>query len=95
MISKGINILKPGYSATENPVFIPILASSLRRDEEIVVCGLALDYCVGSTALGIADYGFENIIVPGNATRGISQETTDLVLRKFKEYGVRYVDRTD
>ncbi len=90
VISKGTNILKPGYSATENPAFIPILTSSLRLDKKIVVCGLALDYCVGLTALGIADHGFENVTVPGNATKGINLKTINLMLLKLEKHGVKY-----
>jgi nicotinamidase/pyrazinamidase len=92
VISKGMDDKKDGYSAVENPHFIPLLRNASVYDaDEIVVCGLALDRCVGSTVLDIAEFGFENIIVPSGATRGLDKELVAKTLESFKEYGVHYV----
>lgn len=40
---------------------------------EIVVCGLALDFCVGNTALDAAREGFK-VTVIDETTKGVSVE---------------------
>ena len=39
--------------------------------KEVVVCGLAFDFCVGSTALDAKKYGFDVTIVK-EATKSVS-----------------------
>ena len=41
---------------------------------EVYVCGLAFDFCVGSTALDAQKYGFSTYVVK-EGTKPVSQET--------------------
>lgn len=50
--------------------------------------GLALDYCVGKTALDLKIQDGLAVTVVLDATRGISQETTDAMLAQFDAVGV-------
>jgi nicotinamidase/pyrazinamidase len=61
-------------------------------DCEIDFCGLALDYCVGTTAKQAVEVGFRaNIVL--DATRAIRQNMRELltVLREFRNEGVELI----
>lgn len=49
--------------------------------------GLALDYCVGNTALDAKRAGFE-VSVISECTRGVAADTSRKMLEAFKENGV-------
>lgn len=58
--------------------------------KEVYVCGLAFDYCVGSTALDSKKYGFETYIVT-EGTKPVSKETAEIMEEKLKQNGVHLI----
>ena len=54
--------------------------------EHVVICGLALDYCVAATALDARDYGYRTDVVP-EACRGIAADPGS-ALEKLEKQGV-------
>ena len=75
------------------------LAEALRSRgvRNVVVCGLALEYCVLSTALGAADARFDSVVVVLEASRAIDAASArasprglaDAAEAKFRDTGVR------
>jgi nicotinamidase/pyrazinamidase len=75
------------------------LAEALRSRgvREVVVCGLALEYCVLSTALGAADARFDSVVVVLEASRAFDAASArasprglaDAAEAKFRDTGVR------
>lgn len=57
---KGLNHLSQGYSGFEETKLTEFLRS--RKIDEVVVCGLALDYCVANTALDAVKEGFKTSV---------------------------------
>lgn len=58
--------------------------------KEVYVCGLAFDYCVGSTALDAQKYGFDTYVIQ-EATRPVTKETADIMERKLIQNNVKLV----
>ncbi len=54
--------------------------------EHVVLCGLALDYCVTATALDAVQCGYRTDVVP-EACRGIESDPND-ALKKLEKQGV-------
>jgi nicotinamidase-related amidase len=57
----------------------------------VYVVGLAYDYCVGWTAVDAKKNGFETYVVK-DLSRGISEETTKEMERRFEELGIYLVN---
>jgi len=57
----------------------------------VIVGGLATDYCVANTAKQLASAGFE-VIVNLKACRGIGKETIDKACEEMKQMGITIVD---
>jgi nicotinamidase/pyrazinamidase len=55
----------------------------------VVLGGLALDYCVGKTALDLRAKLDLDVIVAIDATGGIADESVHAMLDKFVKYGIR------
>ncbi|KAL6047719.1 Nicotinamidase [Balamuthia mandrillaris] len=91
VIPKGTDKMKDNYSAFwDNEKQVPSgLEQKLKTAgvRKVYVCGLALDYCVGSTAIDAAEAGFECYVIQ-DATRGISEETIRKEYDLFKAKGV-------
>jgi nicotinamidase/pyrazinamidase len=51
---------------------------------QVVICGLATDYCVKSTAIDSAKFGF-NTYVLESASRGVSEETINTSIKLMKD----------
>ena len=68
------------------------LADFLRSKDvnEVVVVGLALDYCVRDTALDAVKEGFKTIVLE-DATRAINPDIT-ATIKKFQENNIQFVD---
>jgi nicotinamidase/pyrazinamidase len=62
--------------------------------KEVVLVGLALDYCVGWSALDAASYGFVTTVVL-DATRGIAPDSIEQMLQQLATAGVRVVPSRD
>lgn len=89
-IIKGTSEEDDGYSAFEGKdVFGHTLESILleERVDTVVVCGLALDYCVKETAIDAAKLGFATI-VPMNATAAVDPSKATEVVEELKTAGV-------
>ena len=61
-----------------------------RNVKEVYVCGLAFDFCVGSTALDAKKHGFDTFIIQ-EATRSVSQETAKIMEEKLKNSNIPLV----
>jgi nicotinamidase/pyrazinamidase len=92
VVSKGTDPDTDGYSATENPVFIPMLKHHFRHFDYIKVAGVALDYCVSATAIDIARAGFINVCVDISDTVSVDPSTDESTVHKLKEAGVIVAD---
>jgi nicotinamidase/pyrazinamidase len=64
----------------------------LRKIQCVLVGGLALDYCVATTARQLRHAGFD-VVINLAATRGISAETSDQAKLDLAKIGVRFVER--
>lgn len=62
-----------------------------RGIDTVVMCGLALDYCVAYSALDAISEGFR-VILPVNATRGIAEGTIEDQSRAMADAGVIFCD---
>jgi nicotinamidase/pyrazinamidase len=85
----------PGAPPPPSPLAEALRARGVR---EVVVCGLALEYCVLSTALGAADARFERVTVvvreasrafDATAARASPRSLADRAEEKARETGVR------
>ena len=66
-----------------------------RGIKKVVVCGLALDYCVKCTAIDSAKEGFQTFVVE-DATKAVNQEESALlhVRHEMDAHGVRLLQST-
>jgi nicotinamidase/pyrazinamidase len=62
--------------------------------DTVIVGGLALDYCVKTTALQLARAGF-SVIVNLAATRSIAQDTMDTAIQEMQAQGVKLIDSSE
>src|SRR5690606_27199315 len=69
------------------------LHSTLQKEKitDLFVCGLALDYCVGSTALHGAELGYR-VWVVSDASRGVCEKSIEDMERRLKAAGVTLID---
>ncbi len=63
-------------------------AAGIRRT---VMCGLALDVCVGASALHSAELGFETLFVH-DACRGVTSEGIASMQQQLAAAGARWID---
>lgn len=59
-----------------------------REVKTLYLGGLALDYCVGLTALDFAAQSNMNVVVISDATKPVAQESGDAMLQKIKAAGI-------
>lgn len=59
------------------------------RVRTVVLGGLALDYCVGATALDLRNKMGLDVIVAVDATRAVTPETGEAMLKQFAENDIR------
>jgi len=77
-----------GFGTSENPTE---MKSILQKHgiEKVTVVGLALDYCVGLTAIDSKLEGFKTEII-GEGTKGITEKGIESMQKRLKEVGVEY-----
>jgi nicotinamidase/pyrazinamidase len=65
------------------------LASYLQRDgiKNLIIYGLATDYCVKATAIDAADAGYRVFVIEG-LSKGVAPETTAQALEEMKGKGI-------
>jgi nicotinamidase/pyrazinamidase len=86
---KGQNKLVESFSAFGNSELLDFIKSkSIGR---VFCCGLAYDFCVGSSAVDVAKNGIESFVIR-DASRGISKETSEAMENQFTKYGVKVIN---
>jgi nicotinamidase/pyrazinamidase len=57
--------------------------------DEVLICGLATDYCVKATAIDAAQLGFRTVLIE-DACRGVAMKATDIpyALAAMRQAGV-------
>ncbi len=55
---------------------------------EVTLGGLALDYCVGKTALDLRRMDFD-VVIAIDATSGIAEESVNSMLKQFNEHDIK------
>ena len=85
------NVKKTGYSAFENTGLHDLLKFDFGK---VIICGIALDYCVKATALDAKRLGFDTIVaidatapvtVPGGMDAVIEMEAAGIAVMKTEE----------
>ncbi|CEM01470.1 unnamed protein product [Vitrella brassicaformis CCMP3155] len=84
------HIILKGQRKEQTPIVGSLKASGIRS---VYVMGLAMDYCVGSTAVDAANYGFHTYMVE-DATAGVAKDTMDVMRNNLKEAGVTLLSST-
>lgn len=83
--------MKPGFSAFTNPLFGPYMERF--RAAELVVYGVATDYCVRTTSLALAKAGYRVAVVE-DAVKPVTPEGGRAAFEEFISAGIRLL-RTD
>jgi len=99
-IVKGFEALKNGADDTSYSGYFGVTEGILTLPEwlgdrgisKVVLGGLALDYCVGKTALDIRNRMGIAVQVAFDATRSISDESEAAMLHDFQNAGVEIID---
>jgi nicotinamidase/pyrazinamidase len=78
------------YGTTDEGLSLPEWLIK-RKAEAVVLGGLALDYCVGKTALDLRTKMGLEVTVAIDATRGIADESVNDMLEQFKKVGIETV----
>lgn len=65
-----------------------------RAIDTVVVCGLATDYCVGSTAIDAVKFNFRTLL-SRDTMRGFDPVTTSKALVDMQTWGCEICDDTD
>jgi nicotinamidase/pyrazinamidase len=89
--TNGVYFEKEVYSLFANPLaerFLRAFVGEVRGSPEMIVYGVATDYCVKAAALGLAERGYETVLLT-DAIAGISPEGIRDALREMRERGVR------
>ena len=92
-IRKGMEELDTSYSGVNGESVRGVGVVEWARDigvTEIVLGGLALDYCVKATAVDLKDEGFDVAIV-SDAVESVSVETGHEAIRELEAKGVRFI----
>ncbi|MFT3770052.1 MAG: isochorismatase family protein [Minicystis sp.] len=89
--TQGVYFEKEVYSLFANPLaerFVAGLAAKLGEPPEMVVYGVATDYCVKVAALGLAERGYRTTLLT-DAVAGITPEGTRDALAALEAKGVK------
>mmetsp|Transcript_21512 Transcript_21512/g.39350 ORF Transcript_21512/g.39350 Transcript_21512/m.39350 type:complete len:207 (-) Transcript_21512:48-668(-) len=92
IIKKGQARLYDSYSAfgaVQDPTELEADLKA-KHVSKVYSCGLAYDFCVGSTAVDAAMRGFASYVI-SDATKGIKTESIEHMNKRFEEVGVRIV----
>lgn len=82
------------YSEADNGLSLPDWLVA-RKAKAVVLGGLALDYCVGKTALDLRTKMDLDVTVALDATRGIADESVANMLDQFAAVGIKTADADD
>ena len=83
-ILKGQEKMVESYSAFGNDLENTGLKEKLfdLGVDEVYCCGLAFDYCVGSTAESASQFGFKTFVIK-DATKSVAKHTEDLMIQRL------------
>jgi nicotinamidase/pyrazinamidase len=87
----GVYFEKEVYSLFANPIaerFLSALVARAGGQPELVVYGVATDYCVKAAALGLAERGYRTTLLT-DAVAGITEEGTRAALEAMAAKGVK------
>lgn len=87
----GVYFEKEVYSLFANPLaerFLRELGARLGEPLELVVYGVATDYCVQAAAIGLAERGYRAVLLT-DAVMGITEPGTRAAIEAMKDRGVR------
>lgn len=92
VVRKGTARMYDSYSAFGCKQDPTSLVDDLRARgvTKVYTCGLAYDYCVGSTACDAVANGFETYILT-DLTKGIASDTMEVMTKKCQDIDVRLV----
>jgi len=93
IISKATEPDQEAYSAfagqtADGQALVDILQQ--HHIKRVIICGLALDYCVKASSLDAIKQGFETVIIE-SATRAINQEDGQEAIRVLKSFGAQII----
>ena len=91
IVRKGQNPLFDSYSGFKDDGGRNTEMNGLLKQQgitDLVVYGIATDYCVCATALDAIGSGYKVVLIE-NLCRGVARETSEKTLREMKERGVR------
>lgn len=96
IVKKGIFAHVDSYSGFFNDGKEVLLEKKLKEFnvDEVIVCGLAFDFCVGSTALDARKLGYKVKVIK-EATKSVSLVTEKDMEKKLNEVGVEIVSIND
>lgn len=89
--TQGVYFEKEVYSLFANPLaerFVEALVKRLGGQPEMIVYGVATDYCVKAAALGLVERGYRTTLLT-DAVAGITAEGTREALAAMEAAGVR------
>jgi nicotinamidase/pyrazinamidase len=93
-IQKGSQLDKDEYSAFGGYCGSKIVNDILKENKvcSVDICGLAFDYCVGSTALDAKSHGYHTRILM-NGTKKISEKSAQEMKDRLMKAGIVLVDK--
>ena len=96
IVSKGLLDRVDSYSGFGSPPEKTELETILRNNQitKVFSCGLAFDYCVGSTAYDAAAKGFQSFIIQ-DGTRSVAKESEANMSTKCKDVGVHLISSSE
>ena len=82
---------KNGYDVFDFKTGNPNIRRWLQKEgiTQVVLMGVALDYCVKAAAIGLHDMGIQ-VVVASELTRGIAEDTIKETLMEFHRRGIGY-----
>jgi len=93
-VNKGMKCCVDSYSGfwdngdtSHTPLYNMLLEKGVT---DVVVCGIATDFCVGFTALDAARHGFRTVVV-NEAIRGVMPDTSAGMMARCRRAGVEFV----
>jgi len=98
IVRKGLNTQVDSYSGfyDNDHKQKTEMADILKQNEitDVIVTGLAYDYCVGFSALDAHNEGFRVAVVE-DATRGVADDSTKSMKEKLLKTGVKIIQSKD
>jgi len=82
--------LKDEFSIWEGNNSYANFFKNISKDSEIVVCGVATNYCVFQNIIGYIERNFKNITLIENATKGIQDSSYKHIIHQMRSCNVKF-----